>query len=495
MGNNCIVTIKRNDIEASAGISWRELHEATFSFAAPFTFYLDNGQRIEAREVVRIMPGKRMVVFGEWQGKSIVAKLFFDPQDARRHAERDLVGIKVLQDNRIPTPALYQQGQSLDKRVQILIFEFIDPADNLHDLCRHRIDDDSVLNLFQAVMVELATQHVFGILQHDVHLQNFLVTDKVIYSLDGGQIETLSYLLPKKKSMDNLALFLSQLGVGAEKLQEKLFRHYAKVRGWLMKKDDLVDLFLQIKQWRLHRWDRFEKKIFRDSTQFKLIKGWRQAGMADRTLASPELISALRQPDELFIQPLANVLKNGRSSTVVKASVAGRELVVKRYNMKSLLHWLRRCLRPTRAARSWRLAHKLNLFGVATAAPVAFVEARFFGLRGKSYYISEYISSENLLQYFSRHANDQAAVEMMVRRVVRLLRGLRKLDMSHGDLKAANIMINAAGQPVLIDLDGAVEHTSASGLRKAWLAEIKRFLRNFDEMPSLRARFEAELKS
>lgn len=488
------MTIKRNNLEASAGIGWRELHEATFTFAAPFTLYLDNGQRIEAQKIARIMPGKRMVVFGEWQGKLIVAKLFFDPQEACRHVERDLVGIKVLQDNRIPTPVLYQQGQSNDKRVQILIFEFIDPADNLYDLWRHRVDDESVLGLFQAVIVELATQHVFGILQHDVHLQNFLVTDKVIYSLDGGQIETLSYLLPKKQSMDNLALFLSQLGVGAEKLQEKLFRHYAKVRGWLMKKDDLIDLFLQIKQWRIQRWQRYEKKIFRESTQFKMIKAWRQAGMADRALVSPALLAALKQPDDLLVQPLGNVLKKGRSSTVVKAMIDGRYLVVKRYNMKSLWHWLRRCLRPTRAARSWRLAHKLQLFGIATAVPVAFVESRFFGLRGKSYFISEYVSGENLTQYFLRYVNDQEAIDMMVKRVVRLLRGLRKLDMSHGDLKAANIMVSAAGQPVLIDLDGAVEHSSAASLRKAWLAEVKRFLRNFEELPSVRAQFEAELK-
>jgi hypothetical protein len=67
------VSIKRNNIESSAGIGWRELHEANFAFAAPFSFYLDNGQCVEAQKIARIMPGKRMVVFGEWQGKSIVS--------------------------------------------------------------------------------------------------------------------------------------------------------------------------------------------------------------------------------------------------------------------------------------------------------------------------------------------------------------------------------------------------------------------------------------
>ena len=75
----------------------------------------------------------------------------------------------------------------------------------------------------------------------------------------------------------------------------------------------------------------------------------------------------------------------------------------------------------------------------------------------------------------------------VVRRVVAMLRSLAKLEVTHGDLKASNIIMNESLQPVLIDLDGAAEHASAAGLRKAWHAEVQRFMRNFDDLPALSA--------
>lgn len=471
-------------------LTWKELHSATFTFTAPFKLMLDNGELLHAERIARLMPGKRMVVFGVWQGKTIVAKLFFDPANAKRHTEADLNGIHLLQENKIPTPAIYYHGLSDDKRVQVIIFEEIRAAENVEDLWRTRTNDKSMALLLEQVVVEIATQHVFGIEQHDLHLRNFLVTEKVVYTLDGGQIQKSDMMLTKKVSMENLALFLSQLGVGSEKLQEHLFRFYAKSRGWLLKKHDLIDMFILIKKWRQVRWQKYEKKIVRESSQFTRLRGWRGAGMADRFQMTPDLESLLKTPEKLFQLPNIKMLKKGRSSTVIKLNIDGRFVVVKRYNIKSFFHWLRRCIRPTRAACSWRLAHKMNLFGVATPTPIAYIENRFFGLRGTSYYIADFVSGDDIGIYLSRYFMQQDKIDAMVKRMVRLLRALRKLDISHGDLKATNILVNEQEQPVLLDLDGTVEHFSLSSLRKAWVGEIKRFLRNFNDMPTIRKQFE-----
>ena len=45
-----------------------------------------------------------------------------------------------------------------------------------------------------------------------------------------------------------------------------------------------------------------------------------------------------------------------------------------------------------------------------------------------------------------------------------------------------------------VDLDGAKEHASLSGLRSAWEKEVERFLRNFQKQPQIYARFKEELK-
>ena len=111
------------------------------------------------------------------------------------------------------------------------------------------------------------------------------------------------------------------------------------------------------------------------------------------------------------------------------------------------------------------------------------------GLRGKSYVVTEYISSEHVGSYFRSHQNDPKKTDEMVKCVSALLKNLAKLELTHGDLKMTNILIDKQEQPVLIDLDGMTEHATLSGLRQAWHKEIQRFLRNFEDMPALVQKF------
>jgi tRNA A-37 threonylcarbamoyl transferase component Bud32 len=178
----------------------------------------------------------------------------------------------------------------------------------------------------------------------------------------------------------------------------------------------------------------------------------------------------------------------------VKITLDGNDYVVKRYNMKNFWHRLRRCLRQTRAASSWRLAQKLSLFDIPTARPVAFIEKRFFCFRTTSYYVTEYVSGEHAGEYFSRHYNQNEKTTNMIKRISMLLKSVAKIEITHGDLKITNILIDSADQPVLIDLDGASEHFSLIGLRKAWQKELERFLFNFNANPMLRKKFESELE-
>lgn len=497
MGNNYTMTIPSGEVQSSQQTKtagWRDLSSAKFSFDSPFRLGLMGNQIFIAERVVRILPKKRIVAFGTWEGKQVVAKLFFDPQRAKRHAEKDAAGVKVLIENKVPTPGILYQGLSEDKRIHVVLLERIFDSQNLEEMWLDRQSLDELLPVMQAVMTELATQHVLGLMQHDAHLKNFLVTEKHIYTLDGDQIERFPQMLNKKASMQNLALFLSQLGIGLEAYQEKLFLYYAKLRGWLLKPEDSTFLFLEIKKCNEQRWQRFEKKVFRDCTDFVSMSKWKAHGMYNRQYTGPEFLAFLQQPDMLIDQAEgANVLKAGRSSTVVKVELDRRTLVIKRYNMKNMLHRIRRCLRPTRALVSWRLAQKMRLFGVRTAKPVAFIENKYLGFRSKSYYVTEYIPGMDIGDYFTAHRNDQSLVSAMVTKVSVLLKSLLKLEITHGDLKSTNILIDEKSRPVFIDLDGANEHLSLSGLRSAWHKEIKRFLRNFNGDIELQEKLKNEL--
>lgn len=459
------------------------LYTADFTYDKPFQLTLTNGEIFYAEKIVRVIPKRRIVAFGIWQNKPTVAKVFIDSRRAKRHMEKELAGLKSLQENKIPTPALIYTGTNADERSQVLLFERIEDAKNLEEIWRERIHIKEFMPELRAVMIELATQHVLGVMQHDLHLKNFLLTEKTVYTLDGAQIEVFTEMLAKKPSMNNMALFLSQLGTGVEKYQIELFRYYAKARGWVVKSKDVLELFKMIKVWNDERWQRYVKKIFRDSTDFVSTRRFGAVGMYHRQYSGREFIGLMRDPESAFRHPSMEVLKNGRSATVVKVTLDQRDYVIKRYNMKNIFHYLRRCLRATRAVFSWRLSQKLKLFHIATASPVAFIEKRFFRLRGKSYFVMEYVSGKQADNFFAEN----------IKTVTALLKNLAKLGITHGDLKITNILSDSHNQPLLIDLDGAIEHDSLSGLRKAWRKEIKRFLKNFDNQPQLREQYKKEL--
>ncbi len=473
-------------------LTWKQLHAAQFAFDSPFQFYLDDGSVFLAEKVLRLIPKKRLVAMGTWSGKKVVAKLFFAEQQSKRYMEKELAGVRLLQEHHVPTPALLHTGKSQDGRTCVVMFEYIEGAVSLDDIWRNKKNMEEITAVLKSIVVELATQHVFGILQQDLHLKNFLLKGKKIYTLDGADVEYGEPLLSKKMSLNHLALFLSQLGVGVEVEQEKLFNFYAKSRGWLIKEEDKRELFFSIKRWNEIRWKKFEEKIFRDSTDFAVRKkNWMQV-MYDRQYASSAFMAFLDDPEMAFQHPSMVMLKNGRSSTVIKITLDQRDYVVKRYNLKNSWHRLRRCLRPTRAQTSWRLAQKLKLFCLSTAKPAAYIEKNILGFRGQSYYVTEYVNGEQASAFFFRYHRDEEKMSAMVKRIVRLLKNVAKLEITHGDLKMSNILIDENEQPVLIDLDGAAEHLSLSGLHRAWKKEVDRLLDNFHAFPKIKEKFKKD---
>lgn len=477
----CTVTMPNNN---TSMVTADDLLKADYQFNVPFLLDLSVDQ-LRAERMLRLVPGKRMVVFATWRGRPVLAKIFFDRRRALQQADKDAQGIQLLVDHKIPTPSLEFAGSTADKRVHVLIFERIQNGRDLYELWTQRESDEDLLVILHAVMIELATQHVLGVTQQDMHLGNYLIAGKIIYTIDGSDVKATNNLLPKAESMNNLALLLSQLGAGVTALQESLFLHYARARGWLLKPVDMLEMKFLIKQHDANRWADYQKKIFRSSTDFLPYKKLGVHGMLLRSANKSEMQAFLHNPDSLFQHAEKVMLKNGRSATVIKVNLDGREVVIKRYNMKSAWHRLRRMLRPTRAEHCWRLAQKLNLFHVKTAAPIAYVESNWLGLRGKSYYVMDYVPGVDIKTYLTPYEAEPYSAATMIQRVCQLLASLEQLEMTHGDLKATNIIVNQALQPLLIDLDGANEHLTLTGLRQAWRAEIKRFLCNFVDLPAL----------
>jgi tRNA A-37 threonylcarbamoyl transferase component Bud32 len=474
-------------------IAWANLKSANKATLDSFQVVLkDHLDILYCQEIIRIIPGKRIVAAGLWGNKEVVAKLFFESRNATRHAQRDAQGIKALLAAGVLTPLLHFQGKAADRRIHVLIFEKISGV-SLDRIWQQTQDQPEIIPLMQAVTLELATQHVLGVLQHDLHFKNFIVRDKKIYTIDGGDVEIFDAPLSKKDSLENLALFFSQLGVGKDKLQQTLFQIYAKARGWLIKKADLIWLETALNRWTSKRVEQYNKKIMRSCTAFACEETSRQLTIYDRDVESAEFLTCLKNLDLMIASPAATLLKSGRSATVVKVSIDNRPYIIKRYNIKHMGHWLRRCLRPSRAVKSWRLGLRLSLLGIATAKPIAFVEHRFLGLRGKSYLIMEYVEGEHAGEYFAASVRDTEMGSTTANKIVALLENLAKLHLTHGDLKMTNILFEKQS-PILIDLDGMKEHQTLLLFKHFFHKEVKRFMRNWRDRPTIYALFEQPIR-
>lgn len=455
--------------------SLKTLLAADFTFNKPFNLLLTNNEVFAAQSILRIMPRKRIVAYGHWHGQEVVAKIFFESQ-----AEKELKGIAILQKNQIPTPAILYQGKI--NNAYIILFAYLENSQSLQDWWLANKDDANHTILFNC-MVELATHHVLGVIQRDLHLKNFLIRDNHIFMIDGADVTQEKPLLSRKTSINNVALFLSQLGVGYESLQEKLFKHYAKSRGWLLKDEDVKFLFAQIKRWNAIRWEKYRKKIFRSSSHFATFNQNGFQGIFRREYTNKDFLEILKNPDLAFKDPRAQLLKDGRSATVIKFKLGDKTFIIKRHNMKHWLHRLRRYLRTTRALKVWRVTNKLDLFTVPVAKPIAFLEKRSLGLHTNSYYFSEALDGISLGEYVQQYRHNEERIADAARRVINLMKNITKLKIAHGDLKETNVLLTQAGKPILIDYDTAYEHSSLTRLKQAWQRDVRRLLRNFKNEP------------
>ncbi len=468
------------------------LDQLDFKSQMPFQLLLANGETLCLTRVLRLLPHRRLVALAEFRDQTVIAKIFFDSARRAKHLSRERAGLQKLMESHIPTPALHFEGQSADHRCAVLIFDYLQEAETLETLWKNKKNVAEVYPILEKMMVELATQHVLGVLQRDLHFKNFLVDqDSIssvreavrIYTLDGGSITCLPHVLPQSVCLPIIALFLSQCGVGVEEMQWALYQHYAKARGWWVQAADGRALFEAIERHHAKRWKRYEKKIFRNCTDFAAVKHGFFQGVYDRQYTTPPLLAWLANPESVFHDPAGCVLKSGRSSTVIKVTWAGKDYVIKRYNIKHIFHWLRRLYRTTRAAHVWRLSQKLKLFGLPVAEPVAFLEKYRFGLHSVSYYVTTYVKKSSHFDYFTNHVQTLSC----------LLKNLAKLKIAHGDLKMKNILVNEKEEPVLIDFESAREYASHTRLAAAFRKGVRRLLKNFEQHDHLYQQFKDEL--
>lgn len=447
----------------------------------PFTLALKDAEPLTCHEVVRRIPGRRLVCRGTWAGQAVYAKLFAGRQ-AGRYAARDAQGVALVTAAGIATPNLLHIGLAADGSCEVLIFAEVADSQNAEALWPELGHDQRYL-LAIALVREVARHHKAGLLQTDLYLKNFLLQGETLYTLDGDGVRELPWLLPAGAAWRNLALLLSKFDVQALAWWlPELLQTYVSERA--CQAISLGKLAKLVEKQRHRVVDGYaDKKVFRNCTDVAVTQTWRLYMVQMRDFGAEDMPT----PDALDAGIAASTgarLKSGNTCTVALATIAGRKVVVKRYNIKNWLHGFSRLLRRSRASVSWANAHRLRMHGIATAGPLALLERRFGPLRLQACFLAEFIDAPDIALWMRDKAIDMEDKRLVAGKLAELMYKLRLLQIAHGDMKASNVHV-AGSEPVLIDLDSMRHHGCRRRFERQHVKDLKRLLRNWADRPHI----------
>ncbi len=442
---------------------------------------------IEFHRIFRLLPGKRIVGLARCGGQDMLVKVFLGRQ-AKRHAAKERRGLQNIRRAGVRSPELYWQASFVEGRGEVLAMEYLDNATSLQDRWDQAREDDERVDVLTRAMIIIAKLHNQGVVQTDIHLANFLIKDGRIYTIDGGEVIRKSEPpLPEAASLDNLSWFFAQFYPRFDELVQVVLPAYDAVRGWHTDPARVIELHSQILQSRDSRKKNYLDKAFRDCTRFHCSANFSRFLVCERSEHNEEMQDLLADPDRYIAD--GEILKNGNTATVAKIRLGERDLVVKRYNIKNFGHGLLRAFRKTRAWNSWENSYHMEFLGIPSLKPLAMLETRFGPLRGKAYFITEYIEGPDALNYLRGTKNPNGEPEALAN----LLQNLSSSQISHGDLKATNFLMASNG-PVIIDLDAMRQLKDPAQFAKAFNKDIDRFMKNWEDNPELASRFEGLLK-
>ena len=454
---------------------------------------IEGDNEVTCLRALRIVKNRRSAYMAKWNGKNVFVKLFFDKIRAKQHWQREKHGIEVLTANGLLTAPLLYAGFLPDHKAHVLITEAIESARTMEQAC-NRVDstEDGVAILSKAIEA-LATQHEAGILQGDIHLDNFLVAEEKIYSIDASRIRQQAGSIKKTASLENLGLFLGQFFPKFDRYVEQLFRHYAGIRQWQVTSDDFSLLQSYITKARQSRKKNFLRKIYRKNSMFACLYERGGNAVYNMEYSTEGFQKLFRDPASFFSDHEVRYLKRGNTATVAVANIDMKAVVVKRYNIKGLWHGIKRAFRRTRASISWENANLLRFYGIDTPAPMGFVENRVGPVRRTSYFISEYIDGPSCREYFKNKNISVYDKNRVASRIADMLSTLARFRISHGDMKATNFLV-ANDRVYLVDLDAMREYRTSMLFRRAYSRDIKRFFDNWANENDVRKMFEETIE-
>ena len=195
---------------------------------------------------------------------------------------------------------------------------------------------------------------------------------------------------------------------------------------------------------------------------------------------------------ELYLPDLndddESVLKLDDSSLVLKKDSDIGYLVATLYKRTSFRNVIRNTLSQTYAQHCWHFAHKLRSLGLGTPEPLAYIEEKKVGFNYRSWYICRYDEGISCANYFLHSASFTPAMANTAAAIVDMFIELKNNQMSHGNIKANNLLISV-NRLSLIDLHCMDYQPDSQKAEQMWRQDIGRFMENWRERFDIEKQF------
>lgn len=327
--------------------------------------------------------------------------------------------------------------------------------------------------LIRAFGRTIGKMHAKGISHGDLRLGNVLAKQEKgrwrFFFLDNERTKKL-HRLPVGHQLKNLVqvnMKLPDTLTNTDRM--RFFKEYWVENGGSEKeKTALIKKVLRKTNQRLSKKRRIRRelrKCLRKNARYLRIKANKHIAVFDRAFCQEaKPFDFIEQIDAMMDK--GQILKNGDTSYVSRLNWNDKDVVVKRYNHKGLIHSLRHTIKRSRARRAWLHGHRLGMLNIATPKPLAYIEQYKGKLIWKSYLVTEYVKGRRLRDFLRDGKTPEQQRSKVTGQVKELLDKMRKYRITHGDLKHPNILVTDNG-PMLTDLDGMKVH------KYKWTCKIK----------------------
>ncbi len=171
-----------------------------------------------------------------------------------------------------------------------------------------------------------------------------------------------------------------------------------------------------------------------------------------------------------------SLLKPGSRSVVSRVEIGKTSFVFKQYKSLGFHRRVRYALSRSRARQSWQNGQIMADLGLPIVRPLAFFEECHWGIPGRALLIMPFQKGTPL--------NEYSTPEKVAPFLKEVFQSMSRNRITHGDLKATNILVDEHARPHFIDIDASMIHRSKASYLKARQKDEARFQKNWQDTPN-----------